>query len=351
MPARASTEPHPGLAAARATRAAGPGGVAERLRQAYLELLKLSLTDAATGRSVSVGRTQEGAVMSRELAGDEDLRIRSAGMDWPWSGLTMVGLRRLDDLQACVETVVADGVEGDLIEAGAWRGGASMLMRATLDTLDARDRTVVVADSFEGFPARDSSERGRDELGVFHFLSVPLDEVRGNFARLGLSEGVEFVPGFFADTVPALRGRSWAVLRLDGDTYEATRLLLEQLYPSLSVGGYLIVDDYGAVPECRRAVDEFRAQHDITEPLEEIDWTGVRWRRERVPAAAEPTPAATPPVPATEPAQRGPSAPVPTIRELGLRNEVEALRARLLAMETEVARLRSAGTGRRWRRR
>ena len=80
--------------------------------------------------------------------------------------------------------------------------------------------------------------------------------------------------------MPALRGRRWSLVRLDGDTYDATRLALDALYPGLAPGGYLIVDDYGALDECRRAVDEFRAEHGIAEPLEQVDWTCVRWRRE-----------------------------------------------------------------------
>ena len=64
----------------------------------------------------------------------------------------MVGLNRLDDLQACVESVVRDGVEGDLIEAGTWRGGASILMRATLDSLGATDRTVLRRRLVPGLP-------------------------------------------------------------------------------------------------------------------------------------------------------------------------------------------------------
>jgi hypothetical protein len=104
--------------------------------------------------------------------------------------------------------------------------------------------------------------------------------VKDNFARFGLEHGVTFVPGFFEDTMSQLAGRRWALVRLDGDTYEATWLTLQSLYPGLSVGGHVIVDDYGALEECRRAVDEFRDRHGIEEPLERVDWTCVAWRRE-----------------------------------------------------------------------
>ncbi len=99
---------HPGLAAARPPVASGPGPEAESSRTAYLDLLKLSLCDLAGWGSTSIGRTQGGGTFAREIEG-EGLAIRSAGMDWPLHGLTMVGLGRLDDLQRCVESVVAEG--------------------------------------------------------------------------------------------------------------------------------------------------------------------------------------------------------------------------------------------------
>ena len=316
-----------GWKAARDPRATGPTADAEGLRRAYLDLLKLTLCDLAGAGTGSVSRLLDGALASRELSG-EDLRLRSAGLDWPLRGLTMIGLNRLDDLQACVESVVRDGVEGDLIEAGAWRGGASILVRATLDSLGATERTVHVADSFQGFPASD--ELG--ELNANDFLAVPVDEVRESFARFGLERGVDLVPGFFDQTLPALAGTRWALVRLDGDTYEATRTALDALYPGLAPGGYLIVDDYGTMgnAECRRAVDEFRAEHVIDDPLEPVDWTCVRWRRtheapvatapERLAAAAEGRAQAMP---------RPRTVRVPTGRELELEREVAALRDRL----------------------
>src|ERR671936_3159124 len=159
------------LEAVRAARTSGPGPDAEALRRAYLGLLKLCLCDLGGSSTVSVGSGEDGHVWSRDLRGDE-VRLRAAGMDWPLQGLTMVGLTRLDDLQACVESVHSESVDGDMIEAGAWRGGASILMRATLDSLGADDRTVVVADSFQGFPLPESHHRGGDELAPYGFLAV-----------------------------------------------------------------------------------------------------------------------------------------------------------------------------------
>jgi O-methyltransferase len=244
----------------------------------------------------------------------------------------MVGLGRLDDLQRCVETVVADGVGGDLIEAGSWRGGASMLMRATLDTL-GDERTVYVADSFQGFPQLDDADEHELRLSAFAFLSVPEDEVRESFARLGLDRGVELVPGFFEQTLSALAGRSWALVRLDADSHDATRYALDCLYPGLAVGGYLVIDDYGSFDGCRQAVDEFRAAHGITEPIEAIDHTGARWRRESD-ATIEAAPVAAPAPP--RPVDRARSVHVPTAREVELSAQVTMLQERLHAAEAQV---------------
>ncbi len=328
MPAGASQNAQASLAAAREPRAAGPGPDREALRSAYLELLKLSLCDLAGTSTLSVGALPDRTVMSRELRG-EARRLRAAGMDWPLQGLTMVGLARLDDLQDCVESVVSDGVAGDLIEAGCWRGGSSILMRAVLDSLgDAR--TVVAADSFQGFPAED----GGAELSAYDFLAAPVDEVRESFSRFGLERGVEIVPGFFEQTMPALSGRSWALVRLDADTYEPTRVALESLYPGLSVGGHLVLDDYGSFEGCRRAVDEFRGEHGIGEPIERIDFTGARWRKENEVPAMEPS--APPAAAAPRAVERPRETHVPTARERELSGELAELRAQLAATEARV---------------
>jgi O-methyltransferase len=325
--------------------ASAPGPGEHSLRAAYLELLKLCLCDLAGAGTIGVGRLEEGKAYARELP-EEQLQIRAQGLDWPLNGLTMTGLVRLDDLQSCIESVVEDGIEGDVIEAGVWRGGAAILMRATLDSL-AAERTVWAADSFRGFRSRDAEAIGADsegeDLSLYGFLSVPLADVRARFARLGLDRGVRFVPGYFEDTLPSLRGRTWSLVRLDGDTYRSTRVSLDCLYPGLSRGGYLIVDDYGALDECRRAVDDFRREHGIEEPLERIDWTCVRWKRtsDRGPPPAE---GETLPPQVDEVSEAAPNAPatlahIPTERELELERNLQGVRQRCQTLEAELGRL------------
>jgi O-methyltransferase len=199
----------------------------------------------------------------------------------PPTAETMIGRRRLQNLRFCVADVVENDVPGDLIETGVWRGGASIFMRAVLAAYGDRSRTVWVADSFRGLPKPSGKYEAdaNDMHWTFTPLAISVDEVRGNFERYGLlDEQVCFLEGFFQDTLADAPIDQLAVLRLDGDMYESTIVALEALYPKLSPGGYLIVDDY-ALPGCRQAVDDYRRDNGISEPLQEVDWTGRFWQR------------------------------------------------------------------------
>jgi O-methyltransferase len=195
----------------------------------------------------------------------------------------MVGLKRLDNLQYCITEVLRKNIPGDLIETGVWRGGATILMRAVLKAYGDRNRCVWVADSFEGLPKPDG--RYQQEVGDLHWtyksvLGVSLEQVKANFARYGLlDEQVHFLAGWFKDTLPTAPISQLAILRLDGDIYSSTMDALQNLYPKLSPGGYAIIDDYGWSPLCKQAVDDFRADRKVKEPLERIDWSGVFWEK------------------------------------------------------------------------
>lgn len=201
--------------------------------------------------------------------------------DWPLYAQSMIGHARLRSLRTSVETVLTDDVPGDLIEAGVWRGGACVLMRAILTAYGDETRKVWCADSFGGLPPpRHPADRGL-RLHREPELKVSRDEVEETFRRYGLlDDRVRFVEGWFSETLPKLTDQNWSLIRLDGDMYDSTMDALRSLYPRLSPGGFAIVDDYGAVEACRRAVDEFRDQHAIAEPIERIDWTGIQWRKQ-----------------------------------------------------------------------
>lgn len=260
------------------------------LRDRYLDLLVAGLTHtlydppdtrplpADVQRAILEEVQRSGVPLELRTPQEE----RAQGRDRPVYAQTMIGLERLGNLRRCVESVVREQVPGDLIEAGAWRGGAGILMRGVLAAYEDPGRRVWVADSFAGLPRPDAERFPLDAEDVNYAadeLAVSLPEVRANFERYGLlDDRVRFVEGWFSDTLPALSGETWSVVRLDGDLYESTIDGLRHLYPQLSVGGYLIVDDFG-FDNCRTAVEDYRREHGIGEEIERIDWVGAYWQR------------------------------------------------------------------------
>jgi O-methyltransferase len=211
---------------------------------------------------------------------------RSDGQIWPGYADSMIGLKRLDNLQHCIETVIRENVPGDLIETGVWRGGACILMRGVLAAYEDKSRKVFVADSFEGLPKANEEKYPADK-GDTHYLFSPVlavsrEDVANNFKRYSLlDDQVIFLQGWFKDTLPSAPIQKLAVMRLDGDMYESTMDALVPLYPKLSPGGYCIIDDY-ALKGCQRAVDDYRERFKIKAELKKIDWTGRYWRKEEL---------------------------------------------------------------------
>jgi hypothetical protein len=212
-----------------------------------------------------------------------DPALRAQGRDWPLEAVTMVGTKRLENLENCCCTALEEGIPGDFVETGVWRGGCGILMRAILAATCEQNRKVWLFDSFAGLPKPDVKNYPQDEpdrLWTFNeFLGVSVAEVKANFERFDLlDERTRFVEGWFRDTIPEAKVDSIAVLRLDGDLYESTWLVLDHLYPRVSPDGFVIIDDY-ALPTCKAAVDDFRAKHSIHSPVTTIDWSGIFWRK------------------------------------------------------------------------
>jgi hypothetical protein len=211
--------------------------------------------------------------------------VRAVGNDWPPHAETMVGLARLGNVLDCTARAVVDGVPGDLVETGVWRGGTAIYLRAILAALGDEHRRVWACDSFEGLPEADAERFPMDVPMRFHEhreLAIGLDQVRAAFDRYGLlDDRVRFVPGWFRDTLPGVAREIGpiAVLRLDGDMYESTIDALTHLEPLVSPGGFVLVDDYGGIDACRQAVHDHRDRHGITAPIHEVDWTAVWWRK------------------------------------------------------------------------
>jgi O-methyltransferase len=209
--------------------------------------------------------------------------MRENGTYWPVRAHTMIGLKRLDNLQYCAETVIREGIPGDFIEAGVWRGGAAIFMRSIIKAYGEKERTVWVADSFEGLPPPDPDHYPADIDDPHHtfskWLAIPKEQVERNFRRYGLlDEQVRFLKGWFKDTLPSAPIERLAVLRVDGDMYESTIQTLDALYSKLSLGGFTIIDDYCLKP-CAQAVHDFRRAHGIADEIIDIDGMGSYWRR------------------------------------------------------------------------
>ena len=253
--------------------------------ETYLDLLKKRLTRGKDDHdSIKVDGTFRGLlvrILRNFLAAIGPLDPTNWRI-WPRNPETMIGLQGLDNLQFCITDVLNQRIPGDFIEAGVWRGGATIFMRAMLMARGDTSRKVWVADSFSGLPRPDPerypADKG-DRLWTDASLAVSLDEVKKNFSRYGmLDDQVEFLVGWFRDTLPRAPIERIAVLRLDGDMYESTIDSLSFLYPKLSIGGYVIIDDYNLYG-CRMATDDFRREHGIGGKMGRFGGNGVFWRR------------------------------------------------------------------------
>eukprot|EP00741_Cyanophora_paradoxa_P015404 tig00020878_g14868.t1 len=241
--------------------------------RAYLELVKKSVVDGVLCDPPPADKPED----------ETDPR-------WPahfLSGraVSMLSAKRLDNVQQLLESCLRDGVPGDFVEAGVWRGGTCIVARAVLKAYGVKDRSVWVADSFEGLPEPtqevDKVMHSMPAICAAGHLRADEADVRRNFERFGLlDDQVKFLKGWFDRSLPGPI-KQLAVLRLDGDYYESTYPVLEALYPLLSPGGYVIVDDWGIADWCaaRQATEDYRRKHGIEEPLVEADWHTSYWRK------------------------------------------------------------------------
>jgi O-methyltransferase len=269
-------------------------------RDLYLELLKNALTGAIYDESAWRVITPKQARLSKlqivpllknaflKYLGHKsklivqrnafDMQAREQGLDWPGISYTMIGSRRMENIKNCVIDIIDQNVPGDLIETGVWRGGATIYMRAILKAYGVTNKTVWLADSFRGLPPPVDTQDGFD-LSNDTFLQCSLEQVKKNFERFGLLDAqVQFIQGWFNESLPKAPVQKLSLLRLDGDLYSSTMDALKNLYPKVSQGGYVIVDDYYSWPGCRRAVDEFTHANKVTAKIQKIDAHGVFWK-------------------------------------------------------------------------
>jgi O-methyltransferase len=250
-----------------------PAGSVQQIRDLYLSTMVRMLTNTIY---------EDESILPRR-AGAYDEQMRKMGQDWPSKAFTMIGVRRLTNLRDLCERSIQANVPGDFIETGVWRGGACIMMRAVLAAYGETGRKVICADSFRGIPPSNPdqypADRGKN-WDSYRELAITQKDVAEAFNKFGLlDQQVEFLEGWFKDTLPTLSpDRTFAVIRLDGDLYESTIQALEHLYPKLSPGGYAIIDDYG-LPPCEKAVQHYRKRNAIDAPIQPIDGMGVWWQK------------------------------------------------------------------------
>jgi O-methyltransferase len=201
---------------------------------------------------------------------------------------TMTSDERVWSLINAVRYIVSNQIEGDFVECGVWRGGSAMVMSLTLADLGA-DRQIWLYDTFEGMTpptsvdveastgktATSLLERTRKAEGDSVWCLASLDDVQANMASTGVAaEHVIFKVGDVATTLQQEPPTKIALLRLDTDWYESTKVELEVLYPRLVSGGVCLIDDYGYWAGARRAVDEYFATMRPRPLMHRIDPTG-----------------------------------------------------------------------------
>ncbi len=202
-------------------------------------------------------------------------------------GHTLLDESSMDNVEFCARNVLARDIPGDFVECGVFRGGTVIFMRGILKAWGDKRRTVWVADSFEGLPDPDPWVSPLD--AIFHEyiklvgkFDVSVEAVKDNFKLYDLlDQQVQFLPGWFCNSLPSAPIEQISLLRMDADYYESTVDILNSLYPKVSVGGMVIVDDYGAyLLGARRAVNEYRAAHGITSPLIAVNGQVVFWQKQ-----------------------------------------------------------------------
>lgn len=232
---------------------------------------------------------------------------RLAGSRWMWflKGLpvlpraaamfrakryTMTTPVRCRSLWDSCKSVLEGNVPGCFVECGVWKGGSSAIMALAIKNARQK-RHLHLFDSFEGLPeptemdgeraAAYSGGRKEGKLVTVNQCRAGLDEVRHLILdKIKVREEfAHFHVGWFQNTIPvdARQLGPIALLRLDGDWYDSTKICLEQLYPLLSPGGIIILDDYHCWEGCQKATDEYRQKNGITAPIVRADEECCYW--------------------------------------------------------------------------
>lgn len=257
----------------------------------YLDTVRDALTGvilktpSVEGGILDLGEADASALRRTDM--DEGRRY--AGEDWCDFCYTLGGTARVDNVRELVEKTIKEGIPGDFLEAGTWRGGSAIMARAVQKVMgEGAKRHTYLCDSFAGLPLS-STNRDDDIWSHGRAFEVSQSEVEDNVKRFHvLDSNVHFKKGYFFDTLPKLRqefketGVQLAVLRGDGDMYESWMDMLYNLYEFVPVGGYVICDDCPSLVPSQEAVLDFCEHHKISTPIQAVkgSGSGTFWRKE-----------------------------------------------------------------------
>ena len=203
---------------------------------------------------------------------------------------TATSIERVYALKSAITYIIKNKIKGDFVECGVWKGGSCMLMAKTLVNEGEKERKIWMYDTFDGMtePTDDDCEietnvsgsdllkntpKNTDKFNMWAY--APLEMVKKNMKKTMFPEEcIHFIEGKVENTLSKIKPQNIALLRLDTDWYESTKCELEQLYPLLSIGGVLIVDDYGHFSGAKKAVDEYFSKTNVKPLMNRIDYSG-----------------------------------------------------------------------------
>ena len=214
---------------------------------------------------------------------DKDIKIINSVRPY-----TMTSAERIFSLIESVRYVINNKVPGDIVECGVWRGGSMMATAKTLLEHNNQEKVLYLFDTFEGMTKPDEIDVSNSELNATkefngtkidsdssNWCRATIDDVKSNLFSVGYDKSkIYFIKGKVEETLPFDDIKSISILRLDTDWYKSTKHELIHLFPKISKGGVLIIDDYGFWQGARKAVDEYFSENNIQILLNRIDKTG-----------------------------------------------------------------------------
>ena len=203
---------------------------------------------------------------------------------------TATSLERVNALLQSVVYITENNIDGEIVECGVWKGGSCMAVALKLMELEQKTREIWLYDTFEGMtePTNhdieietgkkgkellDGIDKNTDKYNMWAY--APQEVVINNMKKTGYpTDNIKYIAGNVEKTLKERKPKKIALLRLDTDWYESTKVELEELYPHVVNGGIIIIDDYGHFEGAKRAVDEYFEKEDNKPLLNRIDYTG-----------------------------------------------------------------------------